>query len=79
MILKVYSLKGIEFNGEAVSLNVKTEAGEITVLNGHRPLISTLKPSVAKITKPDGTIEEINVSSGFLEMSDDNCLELLLD
>jgi len=79
MLLTVYSLKGIEFNGEATSLNVKTEAGEITVLNGHRPLISALRPGALKITKLDGMMEEINISSGFLEMSPNNRLDILLD
>ncbi|KKU69653.1 MAG: hypothetical protein UX94_C0019G0005 [Parcubacteria group bacterium GW2011_GWA2_47_21] len=42
MKLTIYSLKGVEFEGEAASFNVRAEDGEITVLDHHRPLITLL-------------------------------------
>lgn len=67
MKLSVFSLKKIIYRGEAESLNCKTEAGEITILENHRPLISALKPGVMKIIDKNKRGLYFNVGSGFLE------------
>lgn len=79
MTLTVYSLKGIQFSGEIRSLNVNTKSGEITILNNHRPLISVLEKGIAKIGLLDNTRQELEISSGFLEMDDKNNLSILID
>ena len=79
MKVSVYTLRGIEFEGEAVSFNVKTRSGEITILNKHRPLITLLEKGSAKIVLGGGEIKEINMNSGFLEMDDKNNLNVLAD
>lgn len=79
MKLSIYSLKGVEFKGEASGVNVKTRAGEITVLDQHLPLISILEKCSLKIIKDDGTREERQINSGFLEMDDKNNLKLLIN
>ena len=79
MRLNIYSLKGVEFSGEASGVNVKTRAGEITVLDHHLPLISVLEKGKLNIFKGDGTREEKQINSGFLEMDDKNNLKLLVD
>jgi F-type H+-transporting ATPase subunit epsilon len=79
MRLSVISLKGIEFNGEASSLNVKTTSGEITVLSGHRPLITELSPCTATIIKSDGQKITFEVHSGFLEIGEKSIVSLLLN
>ena len=68
MNLTIYSLKGIEFQGEAEAFNVKTKIGEITVLDNHRPLVTVLTKGIAKIIKRDGTFETKELNSGFLEV-----------
>lgn len=79
MILRIISLQGIKFEGEAAGFNVKTSSGEITVLDHHRPLISVLTKGEAKIIKPDGGRENIAINSGFLEMGGKNSLSVLID
>lgn len=79
MKLTIYSLKGIEFEGEAASFNAKTQMGEITVLDRHRPLITILEKGVAKIGLPDQSIKNFEIKSGFLEMDDGNNLSILKD
>ncbi|MBI2024307.1 hypothetical protein HYT00_02900 [Candidatus Giovannonibacteria bacterium] len=79
MKIKIFSLKGIEFEGEAKSFNVKTKVGEITVMDNHRPLITSLVKGVAKIGLAGEEIKEIEINSGFLEMDDNNNLSVLAE
>ena len=79
MRLKILSLKGIEYEGEVAGLNVKTASGEITVLDRHRPLLTTLAPGKAIILKNDGSRETRPIASGFLEMGPANDLTVLAD
>jgi F-type H+-transporting ATPase subunit epsilon len=72
MKLTVITLKGVQFEGEISSLNAKTVAGEITVLDHHRPLISILKNGDLKIVGKDGKIKNISAPSGFLEIRPGN-------
>lgn len=79
MRITIASLKGIQFEGEAAALNVKTTSGEITLLNHHRPLITVLEPGTATITMPDGGRRELPLGGGFLEMGTGNTLSVLMD
>ena len=78
MRLSVYSLKGVEYVGEASGVNVKTLSGEITILENHRPIITALKKGLLKIYKQGNMVEEISIHSGFLELND-NKLQILID
>lgn len=55
---------------EVDSVTVPTGNGEVGILGKHAPLISTLKPGILKYLK-GGTSEELVVSGGFVEVSDD--------
>jgi len=79
MKLNILSLKGPEFDGDVISFNVKTANGEITVMDNHRPLITILKKGTAVIKEKGGAKKEISINSGFLEMSRNNTLNVLID
>ncbi|MBI4119251.1 MAG: F0F1 ATP synthase subunit epsilon [Parcubacteria group bacterium] len=79
MKLTIYSLKGIEFQGEASAFNVKTASGEITILDHHRPLITLLKKCDAFITVDEGKKEKKSIRSGFLEVTPHNSVNVLID
>lgn len=79
MKLGVYSIKRIIFEGEAVSVNCRTTSGEITILDNHRPLISSLVPGVIKVTGTDGNRLEIGASSGFIEVQTRNLVKFLVE
>lgn len=64
----VYSLKRILYEGLALSINLKTENGEITVLKNHRPLISVLKKGMIKITDEHQKTHYFPINGGFLEV-----------
>ena len=79
MILTIFSLNKIEYKDEVMGLNVKTKSGEITVLSGHRPLVSVLNKCTAQILTKDNKKILFEIKSGFLEMGGDNRLSLLVD
>jgi F0F1-type ATP synthase epsilon subunit len=68
MRVGVYSLQKVLYQGDAESVNCQTAAGEITILDHHRPLISILKKGVMKIIDQEKKEHYIPVSSGFLEV-----------
>ncbi len=80
MLISVRSLEsGVVLEGDAVSLNIKTTSGEITVLDAHRPLMSVLKTCTASVLKKDGTKQEFIVNGGFLEVNRKNQVLVLVD
>lgn len=79
MKLRILSLKGIKYEGEVSGLNVKTSSGEITVLDNHRPLITSLKNGTAYIITKAGERVPVEIKSGFLEKGNGDELSLLVD
>ena len=79
MIAKILSIKGKVFEGEVLSANLKTQTGEITILDNHRPLVTLLVQGEAILKNKNGKEERVLVNSGFLEMSKGNVLTLLIE
>ena len=71
--------KGILFEGEAISVNAKTVAGEITVLNNHMPLMGILTKGNLVVESAEEKKESFQVNSGFLEVGATNTVMALLD
>jgi len=78
MFVSVYSLKKVLYEDEAAAINCKTEAGEITILDRHAPLIATLKPGVIKVVDKTGTDHYFNEGGGFLEVGVKNIAKLII-
>ena len=78
MKVKILSLSGVKFEGEAKGVNVKTSAGEITVLDHHLPLISVLQKCIAYVINDKGK-QEFAVNGGFIEVAEGNKVTLLTD
>jgi F-type H+-transporting ATPase subunit epsilon len=79
MRLQVISLAGTEYEGEARSLNIGTRSGELTLLDHHRPLVSVLRPSTAHVIDDKGEKQDIEITSGFLEVTPNNKVNVLID
>ena len=79
MKVRIYSLRGTQYEGGAVSLNAMTESGEITVLDHHRPLVTILKSCDLKVEEKDGTKKVIPALGGFLEVGENNEVTVLID
>jgi F0F1-type ATP synthase epsilon subunit len=72
MKLSIFSLRKTLYDGEAKSINCQTADGEVTILDGHRPLASILKEGVVKILDNRGDAHYVNAKSGFLEVMPTN-------
>ena len=79
MQLNITSLKGIEYEGEIKSLNIKTTSGEITILDHHLPLVTVLVPGTAHIVDTKENKKDLDVKGGFLEVTPDNAINVLID
>ena len=79
MQLTIYSLKGVQYEGAVKSFNVKTRAGEITILDNHRPLITLLEKGTARIIDEAHQTHEVPITSGFLELTPEHVLNVLVD
>lgn len=68
MKVSIYTIQKTLFEGGAEKLIAQTPMGEITVLNNHLPLISTLNGPSIKIFDQQGQKNIIKIMSGFLEV-----------
>ena len=77
MRLSIYSLRETIFEGEAASVSVPTPLGEMTVLDHHIPMISTVSPGEIRCTLRDNTIKALPFSGGILEVRPDSNVVVL--
>lgn len=63
--LKISSPEGDLFYGEAVKLSLRASEGDLSVLAGHIPFISSVKPCDCKIELEDGS-ERVGTTDGGL-------------
>lgn len=64
------------FAGEALSVSVRTGAGEITILPNHEAFVSNVVPGVVTVRTKEGT-ENFEVPGGVLEVSNNQVTILL--
>ena len=68
MKLSIYSLQQTLYDGEAEKLICQTAQGQITVLDHHIPLVSSLIGPAIEVVRKDGGREKIEAASGFIEV-----------
>lgn len=66
--LDIVSAEKSIFNGRVSHLQVTGEEGDLGVMPGHTPLLTTIKPGMARIVKQDGSEEVFYLSGGMLEV-----------
>ncbi len=75
MELELVALDGVKFSAQAYSIMLPSAAGEITVLPGHEPLLSLLKPGIVVIRKnktdADYHLEHFATYGGVAEITKD--------
>ncbi|HRH32122.1 MAG TPA: ATP synthase F1 subunit epsilon [bacterium] len=74
---KIITPERVVLEGEAASLSVMTEDGEITILPGHIPLASLLKAGEMRVKTAQGKEELMAVSTGLIEVQADNRIVIL--
>ncbi|RYV03613.1 F0F1 ATP synthase subunit epsilon [Shewanella sp. OPT22] len=66
--LDIVSAESSIFNGRVSHLQVTGEEGDLGIMPGHTPLLTTIKPGMARIVKQDGSEEVFYLSGGMLEV-----------
>ncbi|MBU2871729.1 F0F1 ATP synthase subunit epsilon [Colwellia sp. E2M01] len=74
--LSVVSAEESLFSGSIKSLQITGSEGELGIMPGHAPLLTSLKPGMALITKHDDSEEVIYLSGGMLEVQPNNIIVL---
>ncbi len=74
---KIITPERIVLEGEATSLSVMTENGEITILPGHIPLASLLQAGEMRVKTANGKEELLAVSTGLIEVQEHNQVVIL--
>jgi F-type H+-transporting ATPase subunit epsilon len=54
--------------GGATAIVLATSEGDLTVLDGHTPLVGDVVPGLVKVDLPDGTQQRLAVHGGFLQV-----------
>jgi F-type H+-transporting ATPase subunit epsilon len=66
--LNVVSAEEQLFTGRIESLQITGSEGELGIMPGHAPLLTSLKPGMARIVKYGGEEEVLYLSGGMLEV-----------
>ncbi len=56
------------YKGEGVLVSATASMGEIGVMHGHTPLLSSLKPGHVTVKHEDGSKDHLFISGGFIEV-----------
>lgn len=75
--LKITTPEGVKLEDVFDSVTIPTKTGEITILSNHVPLVSALIPGEI-VAKKDNKEKYLSVSTGFIEVSNNN-VTLLAD
>lgn len=57
------------FSGDVAEVDIPGTEGDMGILPGHAPVLSTLRPGVITVTKDGGAKERIFVRGGFAEVN----------
>ena len=67
--LKISTPDGSMFDGDALKLDVRGIEGELAVMAGHVPFVTTVKPGECRIILEDDTVRTGRVNGGLLSVS----------
>ena len=71
MRVEVVSPEKVLFSGEATQVITRTLSGEVAFLAGHAPFLGALAENHTRIYLADGSIQDVAVHRGFVEVSHD--------
>ncbi|MCB9798109.1 ATP synthase F1 subunit epsilon [Candidatus Nomurabacteria bacterium] len=76
---KVVTPYGVGYEDEVEKVTIPTTTGAITVHETHAPLISILEPGEMNIHKLDGSVVNLAVTGGFLEVRSQSRVYIMAD
>ncbi len=78
MRFRIHTIEKTVFDGDVSGVTLETEAGEITVLPHHAPLITLVKSGSVSIYRGEEESRVLEISGGFLEVKPENMGATLL-
>lgn len=79
MYISIHSIQSTLFEGQAEKLIAHTSQGQITVLDQHLPLITTLVGPGVEIVGASGERTDVSIASGILEVRPESDVVILAD
>ena len=81
MKIKIISLKGVKYDSDGYGVVVNTVGGQLTILDNHLPIITTLEAGDIEVIADKGgkAREKFSTGGGFLELNNKNELVILKD
>ncbi len=75
--LKISTPEGLRFDGEAERVVVRGALGDLAILAGHIPMMTTVKAGVCRVGLPDGGTLAGKTLGGLLTVGKDRVIVLL--
>lgn len=72
LTVRFVATEGLVWQGEAISVLVRTTEGDIGIWSGHEPLMAALVPHGAEVVSADGARHVFAIDSGFLSVFDNH-------
>ena len=67
--LSIVTPDGEIFSDDAISINVKTDEGNVQIMRGHTDYLATLGTGKVKFTDKEGNVKVAAASGGFISVS----------
>ncbi len=74
--LKITSPDGVVFEDSVEMLSLRGAAGDLAVLAGHIPFVTSVQKGVCKVVLADGTEKEAETDGGLLTVGSDETIFL---
>ena len=74
MHVRIVTPKGSKLEAEISQLTAPGEAGDLGLLPGHRPLLTSLGTGILSYTPKGGRTDHMAVNGGFLEIDNDDII-----
>ena len=75
--LKISTPEGLRFEGEAERVVARGTLGDLAILAGHIPMMTTVKAGVCRVGLPDGSTLAGTTRGGLLTVGKDKVIALL--
>ena len=66
--VKLVTPERILLDGPAAEVILRTGEGDITILDGHTPVVGSVEPGVVRVVRDGGDVERVAVHGGFLQV-----------
>lgn len=79
MEFKIVTPNGVTYEDTIEKVTVPTQAGSITILENHAPLVSVMRPGELAVHKQGGDIAYVACSGGILEILPSGAVYVMAD